>query len=128
MGPDVRVTLAEGEITDTQWAAIAVFHGAPYVHEVHISNSLFGLWIAGGDENVELDGNRIEGTHAAPIHFDVPGPARIVHNVLECNDRGHCLSGSDESEITHADNTCIFQGQSEPCEAPPDPAPPPHDR
>lgn len=41
MGPDVRVTIAEGEITNTQWAAIAVYHGAPFVHEVHISDSLF---------------------------------------------------------------------------------------
>ncbi len=131
MGPDVRVTIAEGEITNTQWAAIAVYHGAPFVHEVHISDSSFGLWIAGGDENVELDGNRIEGTRAAPIHFDSPGPARIVHNVLECNSRDHCLTGGDESEITHADNTCIFQGEAAPCEAGPDapaaPPPPPHD-
>ncbi len=119
IGPEARVTISEGEISDIDWAAIAVFHGAPYIHEMRISHALFGLWIAGGDENVELDGNRIEDTHAAPIHFDVPGPARIVHNVLECNARGHCLTGGDESAIIHSDNTCIFQGVAEPCEVPP---------
>jgi hypothetical protein len=125
MGPDVRVTIAEGEISDTDWAGIAVFHGAPFIHEMHISDSLFGLWIAGGDENVELDGNRIEHTRAAPIHFDSPGPARIVHNVLECNAHDHCLTGGDEAQIVHADNTCIFHGDAEPCEAPPDAPTPP---
>ncbi len=122
IGPDARVTLSEGNITDTWWAAIAIFHGAPFIHEIRIARAEYGFWIAGGDENVELDGNRVEGTWHAPIHFEQPGPARIIHNVLECNARGHCLTGGDESQIVHADNTCIFQGTAGPCEETPDAA------
>jgi len=124
VGPDARVSISEGQIVGTNWAAIAIFHGAPFIHEVRIMRGEYGFWIAGGDENVELDGNRIEGTWHAPIFFAQPGPARIVHNVLECNAHGHCLTGGDESQIIHADNTCIFQGTPGPCEAAPDPAAP----
>ena len=123
IGPDARVSISEGNITDSGWAAIAIFHGAPFIHEVRIVHAEYGFWITGGDENVELDGNRVENTWHAPIFFAQPGPARIVHNVLECNARGHCLTGGDETQIIHADNTCLFQGNAEPCEAPP--APPP---
>jgi hypothetical protein len=120
IGPDARVSLSEGNITDTWWAAVAIFHGAPYIHELHIVRAEYGFWIAGGDENVELDGNRVDNTWHAPIFFAQPGPARIVHNVLDCNNpKGDCLAGADLSALIHADNTCLFQGQANPCEAPP---------